>query len=135
MKLLIVDDHSGMRAMIRQIVAQPDDDVRECADAEAAVLQARDMTPDVIFLDVRLPGLSGIEATRVLRAILPNTPVIVVSAFNQAGVRHLARQTGATGFVGKDELDQLRPLVAYFRARIDPSSPDAERPARLIWGA
>jgi DNA-binding NarL/FixJ family response regulator len=134
MKFLIVDDHSRMRAMIRQIVAQPDDVVCECADGEGAIKLAPKFSPDLIFMDVRLPGLGGIEATRVLRASVPDAPIVVVSAFNQAGVRHLARQTGASGFVAKDELDQLRPLVAYFRARIDPDSPSAERPARLVWG-
>jgi two-component system invasion response regulator UvrY len=135
MKLLIVDDHPGMRAMIRQIVAQPDDVVHECADGATAVSVAREITPDLIFMDVRLPGLGGIEATRVLHTTIPQSPVIVISAYDQPGVRHLARQTGASGFVAKDRLDEVRPLVAYFRARIDPASPNAERPARLIWGA
>src|ERR1043165_4507089 len=132
MKLLIVDDHPGMRAMIRQVAAQPDDVVRECADGADALRLAREFCPDVITMDVRLPGLGGLEATRVLHAELPATEIVVISAYDQPAVRHVARHAGASGFVGKDQLDQLRPLFARFRARAGAGMADASRPPSFV---
>jgi CheY-like chemotaxis protein len=133
MKLLIVDDHPGMRAMIRELAAQPGDTVCECADGEGAVQIVREFSPDVITMDVRLPGLGGLEATRMLRAALPCAQIIVVSAYDQPAVRHVARHSGASGFIAKDHLDQLRPLLALCRARSDRSPTDATRPESIVW--
>ena len=70
MKLMIVDDHAGVRNMIRQFLAAPGDSFVECATGEAAVQAARDFRPDYVTMDVRLPDLSGLEAARAIRAAL-----------------------------------------------------------------
>jgi CheY-like chemotaxis protein len=133
MKLLIVDDHPGMRAMIRELAAQPGDTVCECADGEGALKVVQEFSPDVITMDVRLPGLGGLEATRVLRASLPHTHIVVVTAYDQPAVRHVARHSGASGFIAKDHLEQLRPLLAHYRAFGERSPTGATRPASIVW--
>ncbi|HVU33358.1 MAG TPA: response regulator transcription factor [Opitutaceae bacterium] len=118
MKLLIVDDHAGVRAMIRELAPASLADVRECATAEAALELARAYAPDVVTMDARLPGLGGIEATRNLCTLQPGVVVIVVSAFNLPAVRTAALRAGAVEFVAKDELHKLRPMIARFGATI-----------------
>lgn len=128
MKLLIVDDHAGMRAMIRQLAELPDAAVRECGSGEAAIEIAREFSPDLITMDVRLPGLSGLEATRAIRLARPATQVVVVSAYDLPGLRTAAYQAGATEFVSKDDLERLRPMLARMRENARPNpetSPDA----------
>jgi DNA-binding NarL/FixJ family response regulator len=125
MKLLIVDDHAGVRTMIRQLAALPDEAVRECASGEAALHTVREFEPDIVTMDVRLPGLSGLEATRAIRASHPATQVVVVSAYDQPTLRSAAQQAGAFAFVPKDNLEKLRPLFA----RITPANNATQAPA------
>jgi two-component system, NarL family, invasion response regulator UvrY len=115
MKLLIVDDHAGMRAMIRQLAALPDAAVRECDSGEAAIQLAREFEADVVTMDVRLPGLGGLEAARAILLNRPATRVVIVSAYDLLSLRSAARSAGAAGFVLKDHLENLALLFARFR--------------------
>jgi CheY-like chemotaxis protein len=112
MKLLIVDDHPGMRELIRQLAALPAGAVRECADGREAVEVAREFRPDLVTMDLRLPELGGIEATRALRAVCPAASVIIVTTYDQPAMREAATTAGATHFVAKDNLAELRPMLA-----------------------
>src|SRR4051812_12288064 len=110
MKLLIVDDHAGVRAMIRQLAELPENAVQECANGESALQVVADFQPDVVTMDVRMPGLSGLEATRAISTLCPAARVVVVSAYDQPTLRAAARQAGAVDFVPKDNLEKLRPV-------------------------
>jgi two-component system, NarL family, invasion response regulator UvrY len=123
MKLLIVDDHAGMRAMIRQLAALPDGAVRECDSGEAAIRLAREFAPDVVTMDVRLPGLSGLEAARTIRCDRPATQVVVVSAYDLPSLRVAARHVGAADFVLKDRLELLQQVLARFDAPAHATQP------------
>ena len=121
MKLLSVDDHAGVRAMIRQLATLPDHDVRECASAEEALSIARTFMPDVVTMDVRLPGLSGFVAARAISQAYPAARVVMVSAYDQPELRHAARQSGAVGYVVKDHLEKLRPWFGQPLSSAHPS--------------
>src|SRR6266545_1569649 len=108
MKILIVDDHAGVRRMIRQFAAAYADDVRECACATDALNVARDFSPDFVLMDVRLPDIDGIAATRTLRATCPTARVVIVTAHDQPALRAAASAAGAVHFVSKDNLVELR---------------------------
>jgi DNA-binding NarL/FixJ family response regulator len=108
MKLMIVDDHAGMRAMIRQIAASPDDLVCECADGREAVRQVVEFAPDCVTVDLRMPGMNGLEATRAIVAHHPKAYVVIVSSYDQPELRRAATEAGAAGFVAKDNLHQLK---------------------------
>lgn len=116
MKLMIVDDHAGVRALIRQIADLPLAAVCECASGEAALAALSDFTPDVVTMDVHLPGLSGFDATRAIRASHPTTRVVVVSAYDEPATREAALGAGADEFIAKDNLQELQPSLARFRA-------------------
>jgi CheY-like chemotaxis protein len=107
MKLMIVDDHSGIRAMIRGIAAAPGDAVCECADGGEAVRRAGDFAPDCVTMDLRMPGMDGLAAARAIRALRPAVRIVVVTAYDQPELRREAGLAGACGYVPKDQLERL----------------------------
>jgi len=111
MKLLIVDDHAGVRTMIRDLVSLPGDTVCECATGDDAVRVAREFAPDAVTMDVRLPGLGGFAATRAIRALVPSARVVIVSTYDQPELRFAAQTAGAADYLAKDHLENLRSVL------------------------
>jgi NarL family two-component system response regulator LiaR len=104
--LLIVDDHAIVREGLRTLLAEaPDlDIVGEASDGPAAVAQALALTPDVILLDLMLPGLTGIEVTQRLRPALPACRILLLTSFAEDQNVVAAMQAGADGYLLKDVL-------------------------------
>ncbi|WP_026426129.1 response regulator [Actinokineospora inagensis] len=103
-RVLLVEDQDLVRAGIRMVLdAQPDlTVVGEAADGNTGVLQARRLRPDVVLMDVRMPGLDGIEATRRVAA-LPEPPrVLVLTTYDLDESALAAIRAGASGFLLKD---------------------------------
>jgi DNA-binding NarL/FixJ family response regulator len=102
-RLLIADDHAlfreGMRALLG---ALPDIEIAgEAADGEAAVAQAASLRPDVILMDINMPGGSGLEACRRIRAAQPEAGIIMVTMVEDDGSVFAAMRAGARGYVLK----------------------------------
>jgi DNA-binding NarL/FixJ family response regulator len=120
-RVLIADDQDLVRAGLRMILeAQPDIEVvADAADGREAVAVARRLRPDVCLLDVRMPELDGIEATRQLAGPgVPDPPaVVVVTTFDLDEYVHGALKAGARGFLLKDAGPEL--LVQAIRAAAD----------------
>jgi DNA-binding NarL/FixJ family response regulator len=112
MNLLIVDDHSGYRALIRRLIARPGDEVRECASGEAAVELLGGFVPDFITIDLVLPGMNGFAAICAFRRECPTARIVMVSSFYDPACRVAAESLGAETFVGKGDLVRLCSLVA-----------------------
>jgi DNA-binding NarL/FixJ family response regulator len=117
MKLMIVDDHEGMRNMIRRLVAAPGDAVVECASGDEALLAVSDFKPDCVTMDISMPGLCAFKTTRNLRAAHPPVRVIFVSSHDQPDYRRAAREAGAVGYVVKENLSELYLFVSTERLR------------------
>ncbi|HEX7744983.1 MAG TPA: response regulator transcription factor [Micromonosporaceae bacterium] len=104
-RILIADDQENIRGAYRIILdAQPDMTVvAEAADGLAAVEQARHLRPDVVLADIRMPGLDGLEVTRLLAGPQVADPlrVIVVTTFDLDDYVHTALRNGACGFLLK----------------------------------
>lgn len=115
MKLMIVDDHEGMRNMIRQLIVAPGDTVVECATGDEAMMAVSTFRPDCVTMDVSMPGLCAFQATRNIRAAHPATRVIFVSSHDQPDYRRAAYEAGAVGYVLKDNLSELYLFVATKR--------------------
>ena len=111
MKLMITDDHAGIRDMIRQIAGSPGDVVRECASGYEAVQLAGEFGPDWVTMDLAMPGIGGLEATRAIVSARPSTLVVVVSVHDQPELRRAAAEAGAFAFVAKDNLSELQALL------------------------
>jgi len=112
MNMMIIDDHSGIRSLIRQLIAAPGDEVCECASGNEAVEAARTFRPDWVTVDVRMPGLDGFAAARALRAEHPTVRLAIVTAFDQPEFRRSAVDVGAVGYIMKDNLAELRSVLA-----------------------
>jgi NarL family two-component system response regulator LiaR len=93
-----------VRAGLRLFLAdQPDlEVVGEAEDGASAVARAQELVPDVVLMDLRMPHLDGIEATRQIRAALPQTAVVVLTTYTDAANVGQAIAAGAIGYVAKD---------------------------------
>jgi DNA-binding NarL/FixJ family response regulator len=104
-RVLIADDQALVRKGLRMILeVEPDlDVVGEAADGEAALLVARETRPDVVLMDVRMPGMDGLEATRRLLVGRGDDPrVLILTTFDLDDYVYEALRAGASGFVLKD---------------------------------
>ena len=103
-RLLLADDQALVRGALATLLdLEPDMTVvAEVGRGDEVVGAARDAQPDVALLDVEMPGLDGIEATRALRAALPEVKVVIVTTFGRPGFLRRALVAGANGFVVKD---------------------------------
>jgi DNA-binding NarL/FixJ family response regulator len=103
LKVLLVDDHEVVRLGIKSLLSHyPQFEVvSEAGTADEAVRQAREYKPDVVVMDIRLPGKSGIEATREIMTELPETKVIMLTTFADDELLFDAISAGASGYVLK----------------------------------
>jgi len=104
-RALIVDDHPVTREGLRTALELSDDVVvvvGEAASGEEAVDRARELSPDVVFMDVRMPGMDGIEATRRIRQAAPETKVILITVDESRGAISDAIKAGVSGYLLKD---------------------------------
>ena len=110
-RVLIVEDHSGVTKAMRRVLALDCDVVGSVTDGSAVLEAAQRLQPDVLVVDVNLPGLNGLEACRQVRQVNPEMKVIMISAMNDPDVRQRSVEVGASAFVFKGAGDDLISLV------------------------
>ena len=113
-RVLIVDDNDLVRRGIRTLLSSSDDLTvcGEASDGLEAVEKATQLNPDVIVMDVTMPRLDGIQATRAIRQSIPEARVIIVSQNDPGVIRQQAEEVHAQGFVTKSDLaQQLIPMI------------------------
>ncbi len=128
MRVLVVDDHEFIRRGVRSIIlAHSNYDVcGEAVDGQDAVERARDLKPDVVVMDISMPKLNGFEATRLIRTMLPDTEVLILSQHESEQMVQQAFKAGARGYVTKSSvpkhllsaLDQLSRHQPFFDPEI-----------------
>lgn len=132
-RVLVADDHPLMRSAFVSILSYGRDleVVGEARDGREAVLMCEELRPDLVLMDVSMPVMDGIEATRRLKERLPGVVVLVVTAHEDEGLMLRAIKAGAAGYVLKGD-DPLR-LVAAVREALGGESPmDPRLAARLL---
>jgi DNA-binding NarL/FixJ family response regulator len=124
-RVQLIDDHSVVRAGVRMLVEYQADMevVSEAASALEAVRQAREVRPDVMVLDIGLPGCSGLDAIAPLREASPKSRILILSTHDDQAYLRLALAAGAAGYVAKQanaaELTQAIRTVATGRSYIN----------------
>lgn len=112
MRILIVDDSLQMRRTIKSLLRDLVEEAFEAGDGAEALDACRACLPDWVLMDVRMAGLDGISATRELKAVFPDANVLVMTSFDDPGVREAAEAAGACAFVLKDDLLALRRILS-----------------------
>jgi len=134
-RVVLADDQALVRAGFRALLdAQPDIEVvAEAEDGDGAVHQAVELTPDVLLMDIRMPGMDGLEATRRIlhEERLDRTRIVILTTFDEDDYVYEALRLGASGFLVKDTDPDVLLQGVRTVARGDPLlSPDITR--RLI---
>jgi len=112
MRFLIVDDHAAVRRLIRGIVEGLAEDIEECDDGMAALAAYRRKRADLVFMDLRMRYLDGLEATRLIRELDPSAKVLIVTDYDDPTLRQISATAGACGFQLKENLTELPQLIA-----------------------
>ena len=111
--LLVVDDEAGVRESLRLIFGK-DFQIREAKSSEEAVRAVKEEQPDIILLDILMPGSDGLEILKRIKAIDPEGQVIMLTALNTARTAFTAKETGAFDYVTKPfDVDALRLRVEH----------------------
>ena len=127
MRILIVDDHPVTRGGLKTALSTSDEVeiVGEAGSGEEAIDAVLELKPEVVFMDVRMPGMGGIEATRIIRQESPQTKVILFTVDESRQVIGEAIQAGVSGYLLKDvsaqELVNAARLALEDKAVIHPS--------------
>jgi len=116
--VLIVDDSRVSRLLTRQHIQVRHADwvVEEAANGDEAIAKAKGLQPDLVLLDVNMPGMNGVDAAAALRAMLPNAHISLLTANVQAATRQRAEEIGV-GFMEKPiTAERIAQLIAPLEA-------------------
>ena len=103
-RVVISDDHDLFRRGLRMVLEAEDDIevVAEAADGQEAVAKVEELAPDLVLMDVRMPRMGGIEATRLIRQLFPSTRIIVLTVSDEEDDIYGAVKAGANGYLLKE---------------------------------
>ncbi len=116
--MLVVDDHPKAREMLATMILSYDDkpdiqSIYEAASGEDATQLARDYQPHVVLMDIRMPGIDGFEAARIIKEECPSAAILMMTAVEEPGQRQVAADLGAAGFITKDRVGtELVPMLS-----------------------
>ncbi|MCX6922160.1 MAG: response regulator [Verrucomicrobia bacterium] len=108
---MIVDDNAEMRTLIRSLLSSVACEFIECASGEEGVTRFATERPDWTIMDVVMPGMDGLTATRQIKAQFPEARILVMTQHHNLKLRDSARAAGATRFLEKDQLVGLESIL------------------------
>jgi DNA-binding NarL/FixJ family response regulator len=116
MKVLIVEDNAGVRRLLRSALAELSGDIRECCDGADALAAYAAHQPEVVLMDIRMPRMDGLAATKQILLFDSSAKVLIVTDYDDDALRNAAQEAGASGYVLKlnllDLAQQVRSLAA-----------------------
>jgi two-component system, cell cycle response regulator DivK len=122
-RILVIEDHEDNRQILRDLLTSADFEVIEAEDGETGLTAAATHRPDLIVMDIQLPGIDGYEATRRLKsdAVLHAIPIVAVTSYALAGEVEKARTAGCDAYIPKPY--SPRQLLAKVREHLSASAP------------
>jgi CheY-like chemotaxis protein len=120
MNVLIVEDNAGIRRLIRRTLLGTASSVWECCDGSEALTAYANQRPDVVLMDIQMPGLDGLTATRRIRALDPHARVVVLTDHDDDDLRRAAVEAGACGYLLKQNLSDLPITLSNISERTGP---------------
>ena len=125
-KVMLVEDDDGFRRSLAGLLMSrfPSIVVGEAADGAEAMEKVESFLPQLIFMDIKLPGQSGLEVTRRLKALHPDIQVVMLTSYDFPEYREAARASGAYGFLskGSSTAEEIQDLVKGLWEKYTPSS-------------
>jgi DNA-binding NarL/FixJ family response regulator len=115
--VLIADDHVIWRRGLRQVLETAFEIVSEAGEGNEAVEQARTCRPDVVVMDIHMPGMDGIAAARQIKEALPETGVVMISASDDDDQIYASIQAGVSGYLVKDDSAEAMCQAVQYAAR------------------
>ena len=112
-----MDDHAGFRKTVRDFLPREVVEVVECADGAEALAAYAANQPDWTFMDIAMPGLDGLSATRAIRERFPNARIIILSNHDLPEMREQALEVGACAFVSKENLWEINRTLEALSAK------------------
>jgi DNA-binding NarL/FixJ family response regulator len=100
-RVLLVDDHPSVLIAFGRLLRTTCDVVGHVSNGYEAIQAVNDLKPDLVVVDLMMPGLDGLEVCRQVKKLAPETDVIIVTAYDDMDVETIARQIGASAFVPK----------------------------------
>jgi two-component system, NarL family, response regulator NreC len=129
-RILIVDDHTLFRSGLRMLIGERSDMevVGEASDGDEALAMTKKLSPDVVLMDISMPGIGGIQATEKIRENFQNTKVVVLTMHEDPVYVRSALAAGATGYIVKKAADSelISAIRAVYRGRTFIDSSQAE---------
>ena len=111
--ILVVDDESSHRQMIKAVLSAEGYEIKEAVDGDEAVRAVEEKFHDLILMDIRMPGLSGIEALQQIKEMSPGIPIIIMTAYASVNTAIEALKSGACDYLTKPlDIEELKILVA-----------------------
>jgi CheY-like chemotaxis protein len=111
MKVLIVDDNPSVRRLVRRAIAADATSIWECNDGADAARMYAEHRPDVVLMDVRMPRMDGLAATRAVRRADPGAQIVIVTDYDDDDIRAAAKEAGACRYFLKQNLTELAELL------------------------
>jgi CheY-like chemotaxis protein len=111
MKIMIVDDHAEMRRLLRTMLSDLASELMECTDGAEAVATFTRQRPDWTIMDISMPGMNGLEATRRIQKQFAGSRIVMLTQHDTPQMRAAALQAGACAFISKDNLGELGSLL------------------------
>ncbi len=115
MKILLVEDNATVRKLIRQALIEADASIVECTDGADAAEAFATHRPDLVLMDIRMPRMDGLTATRQLKKQFPEAKVLMLTDYDEDDLRAAAKEAGACGYALKHNLLLLESIIEELR--------------------
>ncbi len=112
MVILIVDDNASVRRLIRRTLGNSEREIHECADGSEALRIYAEISPDLTLMDIRMPGMDGLTATRKISEKYPDAQIVIVTDYAGNEIKAAAFAAGARGYVLKDNLADVETVIS-----------------------